>query len=103
MDGIYQLIYQFLRASLLRRRRCERVRLKENDPMNRRDQELLDKQFRWLHDAPRNDGALALGVIVVFLAGISLGGAVFAHTGTKQFVSNDLSAAILRSDTEPAR
>jgi len=72
--------------------------------MNRRDQELLDKQFSWLHDAPRDDGALALAAVVVFLAGISPGGAVFAHTGTKQFVSNDLSAAIfISNDAEPTR
>jgi hypothetical protein len=47
--------------------------------MNLRDRELLDKQFRWLSPAPRNDGLMIFAVVGVFLAGVTLGGTMFAH------------------------
>ena len=42
--------------------------------MNRRDQELLEKQLHTTYIAPRNDGVLILAVLAVFFAGIALGG-----------------------------
>ena len=41
--------------------------------MNRRDQELLDKQMRRL-EAPRNGGAIAVLLAAMFLAGVAIGG-----------------------------
>lgn len=48
--------------------------------MNRRDQELLDKQMHAIYVPPRNDGVLMLAAVAVFLAGITLGSFLFAYT-----------------------
>jgi hypothetical protein len=48
--------------------------------MNRRDQELLDKQLHSIYVVPRNDGVLILAVLAMFFAGIALGGFLFAYT-----------------------
>lgn len=48
--------------------------------MNRRDQELLDKQLHAIYVPPRNDGVLMLAVLAVFFAGIALGGFLYAYT-----------------------
>jgi len=45
--------------------------------MTRRDQELLDKQFRWLDGSPA-DGLLALSVFTAILLFILLGSATIA-------------------------
>jgi hypothetical protein len=47
--------------------------------MNRRDRELLDKQFRWLSPAPRHGGVMVFAVVGVFFAGVTLGGIMFTH------------------------
>lgn len=47
--------------------------------MTRRDRELLDKQFRWQQQRPRNSGSVILVTVLVFLAGMTFGSAVFAH------------------------
>jgi hypothetical protein len=62
--------------------------------MNRRDQELLDKQ---LHVAPRHDGIMMLAIVAVFLGGMALGGFLSAFSsepGPTQIASNDMTAAI---------
>lgn len=41
--------------------------------MDQRDLELLDKQMRAINRAPRGDGVIIVTVLVVFLAGMSLG------------------------------
>ena len=47
--------------------------------MNQRDQELLDKQMRWL-GPPRNDGAIAVMLAAaMFLVGMALGSVLSAH------------------------
>src|SRR5438552_595694 len=46
--------------------------------MDRRDQELLDKQMRNLVP-PRNDGVIALMLAGMFLVGMTLGGVLSAH------------------------
>lgn len=59
--------------------------------MNRRDQELLDKQLHAIYVPPRSDGVLMLGILAVFFAGIALGGFLFAYTsepGPLQMASN---------------
>ncbi len=48
--------------------------------MNRRDQELLEKQLHSIYVPPRNDGVLMLAVLAVFFAGIALGGFLYAYT-----------------------
>ena len=46
--------------------------------MDRRDQELLDKQMRRL-TPPRNDGVIAVMLVVMFVVGMTLGGVLSAH------------------------
>jgi hypothetical protein len=46
--------------------------------MDRRDQELLDKQMRRL-GPPRNDGVIAVLLAAMFLVGMTLGGVLSAH------------------------
>lgn len=48
--------------------------------MDRRDQELLEKQLHSTYVAPRHDGVLILAVLAVFFSGIALGGFLFAYT-----------------------
>ncbi len=45
--------------------------------MDRRDQELLNKQFRWLRHSRRNDGVLIMAIAGIFVGGVVLGSAVF--------------------------
>ena len=46
--------------------------------MDRRDQELLDKQMQRL-TPPRNDGVIAMMLAAMFLVGMTLGGVLSAH------------------------
>jgi hypothetical protein len=46
--------------------------------MDRRDQELLNKQMRWVIP-PRNDAVIGFTTIIVFFVGIIVGGVLFAH------------------------
>jgi hypothetical protein len=46
--------------------------------MDRRDQELLDKQMRRL-SPPRNDGAIAVMLAAMFLIGMTVGGLLSVH------------------------
>jgi hypothetical protein len=46
--------------------------------MDRRDQELLDKQMQRL-TAPRNEGVIAVMLVVMFLVGMALGGVLSPH------------------------
>jgi hypothetical protein len=43
--------------------------------MDRRDQELLDRQMRRFQLSPRRDGVIMVGLVVAFLAGMTAGGA----------------------------
>ena len=45
--------------------------------MNRRDQELLDKQLWGMSRRPRNGGIFALAFVTVFFVGLSIGGILF--------------------------
>ena len=47
--------------------------------MDRHDQELLNKQLKRFQPVPRRDGLMMLAVIGVFLAGMTVGGSLFAH------------------------
>jgi hypothetical protein len=44
--------------------------------MDPHDQELLDKQLRYLHVPPRRDGIVIATIVAVFLGGIIIGGAL---------------------------
>jgi hypothetical protein len=58
--------------------------------MNRRDQELLDKQLSRLTVAPRSDGIMILVILAVFFAGIAIGGFLYAYTDKPvQIAAND--------------
>jgi hypothetical protein len=46
--------------------------------MDRRDQELLDKQMRRL-SPPRNDGVIAVMLAAMFLVGMALGSVLSVH------------------------
>ena len=46
--------------------------------MNRRDQELLDKQMR-RPTPPRNEGAIAVMLAAMFLVGIAIGSVLSPH------------------------
>ncbi len=64
--------------------------------MNQRDQELLDREL-WGVSAgpPRNGGIIGVAFVVVFLAGIAIGGILFAHDNNQiQIASHDAAAAI---------
>ena len=47
--------------------------------MDRAGQELLDKQFQRFLPPPRRDGLMVLAVVGVFLAGLTVGGSLFAY------------------------
>jgi hypothetical protein len=47
--------------------------------MDRRDQELLDKQLRNIPIAQRNDGVVILALLAVFFSGMALGGFFYAY------------------------
>jgi hypothetical protein len=48
--------------------------------MDRRDQELLDKQLRHVGFAPRND-SVAMLLSAMFFAGMAIGGFLYAYAG----------------------
>jgi hypothetical protein len=61
--------------------------------MDERDQELLDKQLRHLGSPPRTDGVMILTIIAIFIAGVTVGGALFSHEDdSMQIASNDATA-----------
>jgi hypothetical protein len=67
--------------------------------MDQRDQELLDKQLRRLNLSPRNDGVMVLAILIVFFAGMTLGGFVSAYKSEPlQIASNDATPAIFLRD-----
>jgi hypothetical protein len=70
--------------------------------MNRRDQQLLKKQFRWLSPSPPNPGVMALVTAGVFVSGIFFGGSLFgAERAPTQIVSNEAMAANFLSNETP--
>jgi hypothetical protein len=63
--------------------------------MNRRDQELLDKQLSSLHLTPRHDGVMILAILAVFLVGMTAGGFLYAFTDQPMRVAaNDLAPPV---------
>ncbi len=63
--------------------------------MNRRDEELLDKQLHAVYVAPRNDGVVILAILAIFFVGMALGGFLFGYrAGPTQIAMNDVTPAI---------
>jgi hypothetical protein len=64
--------------------------------MQQRDWELLDKQLRGPNPSRRNNGGMLLTVVAIFFAGMTLGGALFAHDSkTRRIVPNETTAAMV--------
>jgi hypothetical protein len=62
--------------------------------MDRHDRELLHKQLRRLQPPPRNDGAIVLMDLGLFLAGLTLGSFLFASKNQPtRTAANDASFA----------
>jgi hypothetical protein len=61
--------------------------------MDRRDQELLDKQMRRL-SAPRNDGVIAVMLAVMFVVGMTLGSVLSAHQSEPTQIASPQIASI---------
>jgi hypothetical protein len=69
--------------------------------MDRRDQELLDKQLRRLNP-PRRDSVMILAILAVFFAGMAFGGFLFPYKSEPmQIASNDATPAILLPNGAP--
>jgi hypothetical protein len=52
--------------------------------MDWRDRELLDKQLRNIHTAPRKDGVMVLALLAMFFSGMAVGGFFYAYTGASR-------------------
>ena len=61
--------------------------------MDRRDQELLDKQMRRL-SAPQNDGVIAVMFAVMFEVGMSLGSVLSQHQSEPTQITSTQIASI---------
>jgi len=63
--------------------------------MNRRDQELLDRQMRRFQPPPRRDGLTLVVLVFAFLAGMTAGGMFsFGSHSTVQLPSDDGKTAL---------
>ncbi len=63
--------------------------------MDQRDQELLDKQLRYLSQPSRNDGITIFMLVAIFFSGLVVGGILFGHRAeTTQVASNEPTGAI---------
>jgi hypothetical protein len=70
--------------------------------MDRRDQELLDKQLSSFHPMPRHDGVMILAIFAVFLVGVTVGGFLYAYTDQPMRVAaNDLAPAVSSAPYTP--
>jgi hypothetical protein len=74
--------------------------------MDRRDQELLDKQLRHVQIAPRSDGIMILALLAVFFTGMALGGFFYAFSGApmqiaaKQMASSESNQHVASNDIQ---
>ncbi len=61
---------------------------------DRRDQELLDKHVRRFGQAPRHDGTMILGLVALFLAGMTFGAVALAYKGELTRTVGNTSPAV---------
>jgi len=81
--------------------------------MDRRDQELLDKQMSHVLPAQRNESVMMLALAAMFFSGMAIGGFFYAYTGTalraaaenvtinQQVASNEVPIFVPRAATMP--
>jgi hypothetical protein len=70
--------------------------------MDRHNRELLDKQLRRLQPPRRNDGAMALVGVALFLAGMTLGSFLFAtRSQPTRTAANEAASAFSLSHSMP--
>jgi hypothetical protein len=76
--------------------------MKDISKMNQYDQELLDKQMRGLNASPRNDGVMVVAILVMFFAGMTLGGFLSAYKSDRmQIAWNDATPAFSHPNAVP--
>jgi hypothetical protein len=63
--------------------------------MDSQDQELLEKQLRYLHVPPRRDGVVVAMIVAVFLGGIIIGGALAKPRELAPSAANPQIASVL--------
>jgi len=72
--------------------------------MNRRDQELLDKQLWGMSPAPppRYGGTLGLAIVVAFFGGLAVGGMLFAQKSNQpQTATHDAMLTLSLMNSAP--
>jgi len=62
--------------------------------MDSRDQELLNEQLQRLQLPPHRDGVMILTIVGAFLAGMTVGGLLFASGSGPQTASSDGKTAL---------
>jgi len=74
--------------------------------MDRRDQELLDKQLHAIYRPPRPPGLVAMAAVAIFLAGL-VAGSVLTHAtmpaATPRIAANGTAMAFLDNGTPITR
>ena len=64
--------------------------------MDRRDQELLDKQLWGVSPSPPRDGnIIGVAFVAVFLAGIAIGENLFAYDSKRRQIASHDAAAVI--------
>jgi len=63
--------------------------------VDRRDQELLEKQLHGLTVPPRHDGSVIVALLAAFFSGMTLGGFLYAYTSVPpvQLAANETPPA----------
>lgn len=70
--------------------------------MNRRDQELLDKQLHAIHPESRHDGVLMLALAAMFFVGMTLGGLLAGDHSPSRVAANDAAMDIAALSATPS-
>jgi hypothetical protein len=79
-----------------------RLLVKKGDPkMDQRDRELLDKElWGFSYNRPKNTAIIGLTVVVMFLAGMTIGSVLFAND-SKQVAYNEMVAISIENGVLP--
>ena len=60
--------------------------------MDRRDQELLEKQMGRIAPSPRTNGVIILAILAVFFGGMALGGSLFGNNSGPTLIASNAAA-----------
>jgi hypothetical protein len=60
--------------------------------MDRRDQELLEKQVGRIAPSPRTNGVIILAILAVFFVGMALGGSLFGNNNGLTLIASNAAA-----------